>query len=406
MNPVSARILAGLVLGLGAGALLSALHSPALPGVLAVAGPIGKAWLAALTMTVVPLVFSLLVNGVAATARTGGADRTARRALIGFAIGLLAVSVVAALYAVAVLRLWPPLPDAAPISTAPPPAPPQGDWLAGFIPSNPIKAAAETAMAPLVVFALLFGFAATRIDETLRATLTRFFEAVAQTMLVIVRWVLWIGPLGVAALAIGVGATLGAGAFGSLLHYGLIVSGACVLAGLLAWGAAVVAGGVSPGRFARVAAPAQAVAISTQSSLASLPAMIEAAPALGASGASAAVTLPLAVAVFRAASAAANVAVVIWLAAFHGLALTPALVATVAVVAPVMSIGAVGLPAQVSFFAMLAPVCLAAGVPLEMLPLLLAVESVPDIFRTVGNVTADLAAARLVGGRERPETAA
>jgi Na+/H+-dicarboxylate symporter len=54
----------------------------------------------------------------------------------------------------------------------------------------------------------------------------------------------------------------------------------------------------------------------------------------------------------------------------------------------------------VSFFASIAPIALAMGLPLEVLPLLLAVEVVPDIFRTIGNVTADLAVARIVEGRD------
>ncbi len=61
---------------------------------------------------------------------------------------------------------------------------------------------------------------------------------------------------------------------------------------------------------------------------------------------------------------------------------------------------------QVSFFASIAPICIAMGVPLEMLPLLLAVEVIPDIFRTLGNVTADLAVTRMVqGGEAEPDVA-
>ena len=68
--------------------------------------------------------------------------------------------------------------------------------------------------------------------------------------------------------------------------------------------------------------------------------------------------------------------------------------------AMLISIGTVGLPGQVSFFASIAPICIAMGVPLEMLPLLLAVEVIPDIFRTVANVTADLAVTRIVENGE------
>ena len=68
-----------------------------------------------------------------------------------------------------------------------------------------------------------------------------------------------------------------------------------------------------------------------------------------------------------------------------------------AAIAAVVSIAAVGLPAQVSFFAIIAPVCIVMGVPVVLLPLLLAIETLPDLFRTVGNVTWDLAIARIVG---------
>jgi Na+/H+-dicarboxylate symporter len=107
--------------------------------------------------------------------------------------------------------------------------------------------------------------------------------------------------------------------------------------------------------------------------------------------------LPLAVSVFRAASAAANIGVAIYLAHLHGIALGAAPLVLGALVAAVVSLAAVGLPAQVSFFATIGPVCLALGVPIGILPLLLAVETFPDIFRTVGNVTADLAVASIIG---------
>jgi Na+/H+-dicarboxylate symporter len=73
----------------------------------------------------------------------------------------------------------------------------------------------------------------------------------------------------------------------------------------------------------------------------------------------------------------------------------------VAIIAVPVSLGAVGLPAQVSFFATIAPLCVAAGVPTGALPLLLAIEAIPDLFRTLGNVTNDIAAACVIGRRER-----
>jgi len=402
MNRRTLLILAGLVLGLAVGAMIAG--RPAAGPVLAVAGPVGRLWLDALTMTVVPLVFALLVTGIIGAAAEARGNRVALRALGWFAVLLVGAALVAAVWTSLVLRLW-PVPAAA-ATLHPPAGPPPaigggGDWVSGIIPTNPLKAASETAMVPLVVFALFFGFAATRLTDELRAPLQLFFRATAQVMLVIVQWVLWAAPAGVFALALGLGARAGVGAAGVLAHYVLVVAGACLAVALLAYPLVLVAGRLSPLRFARAALPAQVVALSTQSSLATLPAMVEAAPRLGVAAAPAGVVLPLAVSIFRAASTAANVAVTLYLAHVAGFAPGVGQLTVAALVAAPVSLAAVGLPAQVSFFATIGPVCLAIGVPVDLLPLLLAVETIPDLFRTVGNVTCDLAVLRLAGGSGR-----
>jgi Na+/H+-dicarboxylate symporter len=143
--------------------------------------------------------------------------------------------------------------------------------------------------------------------------------------------------------------------------------------------------------FARAVAPAQAVATSTQSSLASLPAMIESSQRLGIAPHVTALVLPLAVSVFRITGPVANLAVVLYSAALFGIDLSLTQFIAGAAIAVVMSFAAVGLPGQVSFFTSIVPMCLVMGVPVGALPLLLAVETIPDIFRTIGNVTADVA---------------
>jgi Na+/H+-dicarboxylate symporter len=65
-------------------------------------------------------------------------------------------------------------------------------------------------------------------------------------------------------------------------------------------------------------------------------------------------------------------------------------------VGAVMSYGAVSLPGEVSYISSIAPIALALGVPIAPLGLLVAVEMIPDIFRTVGNVTHDVALASIV----------
>jgi Na+/H+-dicarboxylate symporter len=285
-----------------------------------------------------------------------------------------------------------------------------GAFIAGLAPSNPIKAAADDAILGIVVFAIAFGFATTKLPGRLRQPVAIFFEAVAQAMIVIVQWVLWAAPVGVFALALGVGLRAGLGAAGVLLHYIALVVLACVGLILLIYVVAVAFGRIDLRRFARAVAPAQVVAFSTQSSLASLPIIVERAVGrLGVSTATAGLVLPLAVAVFRITSPVANLSVVVYCALLFGVEITVPTMIAGGLTAIAISIGSVGLPGQISFFASIAPICLAMGVPIQVLPLLLAVEVVPDIFRTVGNVTADLAAARIVEGRDAvadPEAAA
>jgi Na+/H+-dicarboxylate symporter len=399
MNGASLRILIGLALGLGGGALVGS-GSGAAP-VLAVTTAVGRLWLDALTMTVVPLVFSLLVTGILGAAHDARQNRVALRALLWFAVLLAGGCLLAAASTTVLLNLW-PVGDAAaslrpPAGAAAPVPGGASDWLSGIIPTNPIKAAAETAMVPLVVFALFFGFAAARVAAELQQALQLLFRGIAETMLVIVQWVLLVAPIGVFALAFGLGARAGTDAVGVLVQYVVVVASACLLIGVLAYMVVLVVGRLSLARFAKAALPAQVVALSTQSSLATLPAMVAAAPALGVERAAAGIILPLAVSIFRAASAAANVAVALYLAAVYGNDPGIGLLVVGALVAAAVSLAAVGLPAQVSFFATIGPVCLAIGVPVELLPLLLAVETIPDLFRTVGNVTADMAVMRLAG---------
>jgi Na+/H+-dicarboxylate symporter len=390
---------------LAAGVLLAGSDNEA--SVLALARPVGKLWLDGLTMTVVPLVFSLLVTGIAGAADSAG-GRVARAALIWFGALLLVACLASAAVTSLALAAWPVPAEAATLrAAAPPPAfGNAGAWLDNIVPTNIVRAAADTAMVPLVLFAMLFGFALTRIDAGLRAPIQTLFRGMAQAMLVIVDWVLWLAPIGVFALALGVGASAGVGAAGVLVHYVVIVIGGCLLAIAIAYAAAALAGRMSPLAFARAALPAQIVAMSTQSSLASLPAMIGAADPLRVDRAAAGIVLPLSVSVFRMASAAANVTVAVYLAQVHAVPIGVGALVVGALVAAAVSVAAVGLPAQVSFFAVVGPVCIAMGVPLTLLPLLLAIETIPDVFRTIGNVTGGLAVTRIVAGNAEPGFAA
>jgi Na+/H+-dicarboxylate symporter len=86
-----------------------------------------------------------------------------------------------------------------------------------------------------------------------------------------------------------------------------------------------------------------------------------------------------------------NLGVAIYVAKLTGVPLTPATIAAGAAVALVTTVGSVSLPGTVSFVTSIGPIALAMGVPVEPLALLVAVEMLPDVMRTIGNVTMDTA---------------
>lgn len=410
---LTVRILLALVVGLAVGAALTAFAPQAVEPVVDVAKVVGGLWLDALRMTIVPLIFSLLVTGIASAAGTAAAGGLAARTLGLFAILLLAAALFSALAVPAILGVFPIPVEAAKAlrvglgeHPAMPGLPPVGDWLRSFVPVNPVGAAAEGAIVPLVVFALVFGLALTRVEAKTRDSLLGVLQAVVDTMLVIVRWVLWLAPAGVLALSLQVGVTAGVGAAGALAHYVLVISAVCIAVTLALYPLVVLTTRIPLARFARAVAPAQLVAFSTQSSIASLPAMVEATQkSLKVPEHVGNLVLPLAVSLFRITSATANMAVAVYVAALFGVPLTPLTLGTGVIVAAIVSLAAVGLPSQVSFFTAIGPVCLAMGAPIAVLPLLLAIESIPDIFRTVGNVTADIAVTAMVDSDDQKRAA-
>lgn len=399
------RILAALVAGLLLGILTA--RADFAPQAILIADPIGGLWLDALRMTIVPLIVALLINGITASAEAARSGRLAGRTVILFMVVLWTGAIMSVFLTPLLLQLFPMDPEAgAALKSALSASadkvgeiPTFGQFVRSFIPTNPVAAAANDQILPLLVFTTVFAFAMTRLPEEPRKHLTLFFRAVADAMLVIVNWVLWLAPIGVFALAYVVGAKAGAAAFGALLHYILIVSAVGCVVWFAAWPLAMAGGGFGFLAFSRAVGPAHAVAISTQSSLASLPAMLRGAEKLGVPVAASGVTLPLAVALFRATGPAMNLAVAIYVAHWFGIELTPMQMAAGVAVAATTTLGSISLPGSISFISAIAPICIAMGVPIEPLVILIAVETLPDIVRTTGNVAMDVATTSTVAKR-------
>lgn len=409
MSP-TARVLAGLLGGAALGIALTKWQADIAATLAGILQPVGDLWLNALQMTVVPLVVALVVLGVASTRNVAESGRTARRALVTFLVLLSAGAAFAALFAPFQLSLLPRDPELIASLRAAIGTPVAESATTGFaqriatiIPSNAIAAAAQSAMLPLVVCALLFGFALTRVEPARRAQAVGLVQTLADVMVVIVRWVLWAGPLGVFALAFGVCVKAGASILSALAWY---ILAQCTLYLAVMFGlylVAVFAGGQRLRQFAAGILPAQAIAMSTQSSLATLPAMVESAQnRLGCPPAVTSLVLPMAVSLFRMTSPVQYIGVSCYIAWIYGIDLPLSQLAIAAALAVVISLGSVGLPGQVSLMATNMPVAQSLGLPVAPLGLMLAVETIPDAFATLGNVTGDLAATTVVAQREAP----
>ncbi len=402
------RVLLALIAGLALGVGVSVSDNAALSTVAEWIEPFGRLFINAIRMTIIPLVVSSLIVGVtsAPDARTIG--RLGGRALVFMLVSLIIASslgVLAAGPAFSMLSIDPVASAALRASAsvgapAPGAMPTFAQWLVDLVPSNPIKAASDGAMLQLIVFAIAFGMALTRIEAQRRASVVRVFEGILDTSITLVQWVLKLAPIGVFALAVPLAARLGIGAAGALATYIAVVSALTSVLILLLYPVAVIGGRIRLSTFARAALPAQAMAFSGRSSLASLPAMITATrDTLALPPQIAGFLVPLLTATFRIGAGVGQTVPVVFIAHLYGITLGPAQLATVAITAVIVSFTVPGIPGG-TIIAMV-PVLMAAGLPIEGAGIMLAVDTIPDMFRTTANVTGDMTAAVVLGAREK-----
>lgn len=371
---------------------------------------IGGLWLDALKMTIVPLVFALVATGVA-NLRLGsdGAPSHLGHRLPVVLVSLLALSaMIGAIVAPLLIGMFTmPQDSIAALRTmfpaaAPPAVPGTIDAIRAMIPTNVVAAAAAGAIVPLVVFALVLGLAIGRVEADRAHALLQPLRGLADAMVVVVRWVLGIAVIGIGALAFSVGATAGVTVIAMLGHYlaaSLTLSAIMIVIGYII---AHFAGGIPIWRFARAAGPAQAVAAGTQSSLATLPAMLLSAKAMGIDERDASITLPIAVAVFKITAPSNTLLMALTIAWMAGVSVSPGQVMLAVPLAILSSLVILSLPGAISVYAGTAPTIIAIGAPVELLPILIAVDVIPDMFRTVANVTYDLVATAMVTRGTRP----
>lgn len=408
--------LLALAVGLAAGVVGHATGRPAFRAAAAVVQPVGALWMAALQMTVLPLVISYMLAAILGTRDSGSVERLGARALLLFLVMLVAaglftlalgpvlvarVSVDAA--TLESLRMSVSIPAAARAAGAGPAT--LLEWVLFLVPRNVFEAAARGDLLPILIFTAFFGVAATYLPDEQRVALAGLARTVADAMMIGVRWILLGTPVAVLILAYGFAVGAGGAAARLLTAFVIIVSALLLLFTALLYPVTVLSGRVSLCAFARGLAPAQVVAISTRSSIASLPVLIESARGqLRLPPPATSFVLPFGVSLFKVNRTISSTAKLLFLAQVYQIPLSAGALATFLITVLLLSFTTVGLPQGGTSFKTL-PAYLAAGVPLEGVVILEAVETVPDVFKTLLNVTSYMSVAVILSRAARSRAA-
>ena len=406
VTPTRARsqavpVLLALVAGILVGAVVRANGSDALINGVGFFDVIGTLWINAIRMTVIPLVTALTIVAVAQSGDARQVGRLGAYAIGVFVALLLASGALAALLAPLSFERLALAPDvaarlraslASASSASVTVMPTLAQRIVDMVPANPIKSAADGALLPVVVFALALGLALTRLPVDRRESVVMLCRGLSDALLVLVQWILGLAPIGVFALAVGLGTKMGASSAGALLHYVLTLSAILFVFTLCLYPVASLLGRVSVRRFAAAALPAQAAAFSARSSIAALPAMITAVrDTLALHPRASGFVLPLAVSVFRLNVPIAWVVGLLFLGKLYGVTLGASALLTLVMTATLLSFSVPGLPSASLF--LLSPVLAQYGIPVEGVGILIALDAIPDMFKTLANVTAHLTSA-------------
>ena len=398
----STHILLGLALGLvcGIGFSLSGISSTsALPSIIQ---PIGTLWVNAIRMTVIPLLIALMITAIAGQKNTRMVTQLGGKTMGLFIAMIAASSFFVFLFApplIAMLNIDPEasrrlLESVAKKNVVSSELPPFSDWLVALIPINPIQAAADTAVLPLMIFTGLFSMALLKIKTEQRTYIVGFFSAIEETIFVLIAWIMSLAPIGVFSLVFPLATALGFTAISALSSFIVIVCALITLFTAALYPLATWASGVTVRDFARALAPAQIIGFSTRSSLAALPACYTTTEILGISSRVSSVVLPIAVTLFKFGSPIARTAGTYFVASLYGIDLAIYELFIIAAAIGIFSFYSPAIPS--GGLLIMAPVYISLGLPVEGIGILIAIDLIVDMFITAANVTANVTVAAII----------
>jgi proton glutamate symport protein len=416
-NTVSAMrshvwMVAGLAAGLALGLVAALTHSPHLVAVTRWLRPLGALFLNLLSMVVIPLVATALFVGVAGLGDLRRVGRLGARTL-GFFWGTTVAAIVIGFVVAALLLPLAPitaeqqaalrnaaLADSSFVRHAAEQIPTGARFIVELIPANPVRAAVDGNLLPLIVFITIFAVAAAALPDDKRHTLTELADVATQALIRIVHWVLLLAPLGIFALVAGAVAQFGLELVRAMAVFVLaVIAGLAVFIAVVYLPAVAFVARLGVWRYLRAIRASMLMAFSTTSSLATLPVMLDAADTdLRISRTVASFVLPLGASIGRAGSALFQAVAVMFVARLYGvnLDLGDTFQAGAAVFLSSLTVASVPSASIVS----LAPAFASTGLPLAGLSLLLGLDRIPDMFRTMTNVVGHLTGAVVVAAVE------
>lgn len=410
---LTTKIFLGLLLGAVLGVVVQASGSDWARNAVLAFEPLGMAFIRLISMVVVPLVVASLfvgtcsVGDVRRLGRIGGRSlayilvTTMIAAAIGLYMGIL-VRPGASLDPEVRDRIGAEYQATAEASAAVVETVSLRDRLLEIIPRNPLGAAAEMDLLPLIFATLLFAAAASVLKPARQAPLVSFFDAVNGAAGVIIDWVMRLAPYAVFVLIAGAMARFGVGLLRGLLLYSILI---IVGEGIHGFGVlmlALRAAGVNVRAFWRHVAAGPMVAFSTASSNAALPVSLEVAQKnLGVSKEVASFVLPVGATLNMNGSALYKGLTVAFIAQVYGVSLGPAEHVTIILTSTMAAVAGVGVPGSslVTTLIVLGAIGMgpqaAAGIALVV-----GLDRFLDMFRTGVNVLGDLTCAAVVAKGE------
>ncbi|HEX2135304.1 MAG TPA: dicarboxylate/amino acid:cation symporter [Microvirga sp.] len=360
--------------------------------------PLGDVYLNLVRMVVVPLVFFTITSSVARLAEAGNVARLGARTLLWFVL----TSALAVVVGIAFGHLIDPglgLSNLPLGEVKPRTIPSPLEVLIGIVPTNPIKAMADTNVLQVLVFAGIVGAALVSLGEK-TAGLRALVDQGATLVFRITKWVLQLTPIGTFGLIAWVVGRYGLASLAPLAKFILAMYLACLFHIVVVYGGLLKLHGLSAGRFFRGALPAQQMAFATSSSLATLPMTLRATvERLGVPQSYASFAVPLGANVKMDGCGAIYPAIAsIFIAQYFGLELSFVQYVLIGLTAVLGSLGTAGVPG--TSIVMLTLTLSTAGLPLEGIGYIISIDRVVDMMRTATNVTGQMLVPVLVAKEE------